>query len=121
MPKYPTTVDEILHVKTQPAIAADEQGLITYINEAFTQTYGWTKTDLLGKSLTEIMPPKFREAHHFGFSRFLATGVERVSGQPLPLAMLFKDGTVKDAEHFILADKPDNHWRFAATITLRTT
>jgi len=116
---YPQTVEEILQTTDRPIVAADSYGLITKINEAFTQAYGWTAEDLLGKSLTTIMPPKFREAHQFGFSRFLATEKARLAGKPLPLAVLFKDGTVKDAEHFILADKPDDKWRFAATITLR--
>lgn len=115
----PSSVDEILALKDIPAIGASEEGFVTYINEAFTKTYGWTKKDLYGSSLTKIMPAKFREAHQFGFSRFLATEKPRVAGQPLPLEVEFKDGTVKLAEHFILADKKDNEWHFAATITLR--
>ena len=120
MKNYPASVDEILKIQDVPTIGADDNSLITHINEAFTKVYGWTEEDIMGKSLTEIMPAKFREAHHVGFSRFLSTETPRVAGQPLPLAILFKDGTVKDAEHFILADKgKDGHWRFAATIVLR--
>jgi PAS domain S-box-containing protein len=116
---YPKTVEEILQLTDRPTVAADSNGIITKINDSFTQAYGWTSKDLLGKSLTTIMPAKFREAHQFGFSRFLATEKARLAGKPLPLAVLFKDGTERNAEHFILADKQGDHWRFAATITLR--
>jgi PAS domain S-box-containing protein len=94
-------------------------GIITYINDAFTDLYGWTSTDLYGKSLTTIMPNKFREAHQFGFSRFLVSGQRRIIGRAIPLEVTFKDGTTKLAEHFILTDKKDGSWRFAATIIQR--
>jgi PAS domain S-box-containing protein len=115
----PQTVDEILALHDDPVVAANDLGLITYINQAFTDLYGWTLDDLAGKQLTIIMPEKFREAHQFGFSRFLTTEQARITGKPLPLEVLFKDGTVKLAEHFILADKKDDAWRFAATIIQR--
>lgn len=115
----PQTVTEILNEQTIPAVAIDNQGLFTWLNQAFTTTYGWAESDLLGKSVTTIMPPAFRDAHHVGFSRFISTEKATVAGKPLPLAILFKDGTIKNAEHFILAEKKDGQWRFAATIRLR--
>mgnify|MGYP001585473992 CR=1 FL=1 len=118
---YPKSVDEIMQTQDVPAIGANERGLIVYINDKFTEAYGWEKADLVNKSITTIMPAKFRKAHQFGFSRFLQTEKANVAGQPLPLALLFKDGHEEDAEHFILAEKKDGHWHFAATITLRTT
>lgn len=119
MNTYSKTVDEIAARQDVPAIMADQDGLITNINQKFTDTYGWTQDDLEGKSITTIMPAKFREAHQFGFSRFISTETPRIAGQPLPLEILFKDGTVELAEHFILGEKKDGRWQFAATITLR--
>lgn len=119
MDEHPASVDGILAIHDDPVIAANDLGLVTYINEAFTELYGWTADDLIGKELTVIMPEKFREAHQFGFSRFLTTEQPRIAGKPLPLEVVFKDGTVKLAEHFILADKKDGVWRFAATIIQR--
>lgn len=116
---YPKNVDEILQQTDLPAVGLDEGGLFNYVNHAFEQTYGWTKEELLGKSVTTIMPPNFRDAHHIGFSRFLITEKATIAGKPLPLAVLFKDGRIHDAEHFILTDKKDGKWRFAATISVR--
>lgn len=117
--EYPKSVDEILKITDTPVVAADNLGLLVFINQAFTNSYGWTEEDLIGKPITKIMPESFRPLHVVGFSRFLTTGQSKVAGHPLPLAVLFKDGTVKDAEHFILADKKDGQWRFAATIRPR--
>jgi PAS domain S-box-containing protein len=116
---YPKTVSDIITQQEKPAIWANEKSIIEGINPKFTETYGWTEADLLGKPLTQIMPSQFRELHNIGFSRFLTTEQSKIAGKPLSLAILFKDGTEKNAEHFILAEKKDGNWRFAATITLR--
>jgi len=88
-----------------------------HVNSAFEAAYGWEEEELLGKVITIIMPPHMRDAHNFGFSRFLTTEVSKIQGKPLPLPVNCKDGTIKNAEHFIVGEKKDGKWRFAATIT----
>lgn len=85
----------------------------------FTKNYGWSKKDLIGQPIVNIMPPIFRNMHYIGFSRFLTTEKPTLLGKQLPLAVLFKNGTIKNAQHFILADKKDGLWRFAAIIDLK--
>jgi PAS domain S-box-containing protein len=111
------TVEEILNEKEHPAVAIDEHGLFFFVNNAFEKSYGWSKEELLGQVITIIMPPYMRDAHNFGFSRFLTTEISKIQGKPLPLPIYCKDGTIKDAEHFIVGEKKDGKWRFAATIT----
>lgn len=115
----PSTVAEILELEDTPAVSINNHGVFTFINKAFTNVYGWTEDDLIDRPVTTIMPPEFRDAHIVGFSRFLATEEARIAGKPLPLAILFKDGHSEDAEHYILGEKKDGEWRFAATIQLR--
>ncbi|HLL60627.1 MAG TPA: PAS domain S-box protein [Candidatus Nitrosocosmicus sp.] len=110
------TVDDILKEKIAPVVAIDEHGLFFYLNEAFENAYGWKQEDLMGKLITLIMPPHMRDAHNFGFSRFLTTEVSKIQGIPLRLPIQCKDGTVLEAEHFIVGEKKDGKWRFAATI-----
>ncbi|GAC1499406.1 MAG: PAS domain S-box protein [Candidatus Saccharimonadales bacterium] len=114
----PKSVGEILEIRDIPAVAITRQGLFFYINEAFTHAYGWRTNDLIGQPVTKIMPENYRDAHNLGFSSFLNTEVATISGQPLNLAILYKDGTVNDAEHYILGEKIKNDWQFAATIEL---
>jgi PAS domain S-box-containing protein len=116
MKKYPQTVAEILNITDQPVVAIDHKGHFTFINDLFTQTYGWTKADLVGKPVTTIMPPGMREAHTRGMNHLMRTGEVRVAGKPLPLPMVYKNGDIEDAEHYILGDVHDGDWRFAALI-----
>lgn len=119
MSDYPSSVDEIINLTDKPVVAADQTGVFTFVNQKFTDTYGWTQEDLSGKLISAIMPEELRSGHHIGFARFLATEQARIAGKPLDLKVLFKDGTVKEAVHFILADKKNGHWQFAAIIELK--
>lgn len=110
------TVDDIMAEKKLPVVAIDGQGLITYVNESFVKAYGWYKQDIIGQVITVIMPSHMRDAHNFGFSRFLITEQARILDKPLTLPVLCKNGTVTTAEHYITGDKRHNTWRFAATI-----
>jgi len=117
--RYEKTVEDILQEVTIPVVAIDEHGLFFHVNHAFEQKYGWTREDLIGKVITIIMPPHMRDAHNFGFSRFLTTELSKIQGKPLSLPVQCKDGSIVDAEHFIVGDKRDGKWRFASTITQR--
>lgn len=105
--------------KELPLIKADQDGIVTFINQEFEQTFGWAAGDIVGKTLTVIIPPHLRDAHNLGFSRFLTTGSPTLLNQPLSLQILTRDGHVLDAEHFITAEDKDGQWVFAATITPR--
>lgn len=99
-----------------PVIAADQRGFITFVNDRFHEVFGWEASDLVGMPLPTIIPARFQDAHHLGFSRFLATGRPTLLGSPLSLLIVTKAGAEIEAEHFILAERTDDGWEFAASI-----
>lgn len=99
-----------------PVVAIDQESIFTFVNQAFEEEYGWTEDELIGKPVTIIMPDHMRSGHNVGFSRFLTTETSVLLGKPLPLKVLYKDGTVKLSNHFILGEKTDGRWRFGAII-----
>lgn len=109
------TIDELRNGDL-PVISADASGYITAINDRFRDAYGWEPADLVGQPLTAIIPRQLHEAHHLGFSRFLSTGRPTILGQPLPLQVMTKDGRELSAEHYILAERLDGAWTFAASL-----
>lgn len=112
------TLKDILKEKVHPAVGIDEKGLFFFVNKAFEQAYGWSEDDLCGELITQIIPLYMRDAHNFGFSRFLTTEAPRILHKPLRLPTQCKDGTVVDAEHIIVGEKQQGVWRFAALIKL---
>jgi PAS domain S-box-containing protein len=99
-----------------PFVAADQEGLIEDINSQFENVYGWTREDLLGQSLSLILPESFRDAHHLGFSRFRLLGESQILNHPLQLMTICKDKRQILSEHFIVAERYGDTWRFAATL-----
>lgn len=111
-----TTVDDLLKISDLPIVAIDQASIFTYINDAFIKEYGWTSQDLLGKPVVEIMPAHMRSGHNIGFSRFLATEHSELLNKYLPLKVRYKDGREEVSNHFIVANKKDGKWQFAAII-----
>ena len=110
------SIDEIMERQDVPVIAGDEQGRITWANDAFVQAFGWSREELMGASIIVIMPAYMHDAHTLGFSRFLATAAGRVLAQPLALPVRHRSGHESQATHLIVAEHRAGRWRFAATI-----
>ena len=111
-----TTIQEIQRVTDVPAVIADHHGFITHVNQPFEEVFGWRAAEIVGQSLSAIIPQNLHDAHHLGFSRFLSTGKKTLLNRPLRLKAVTKDGRVFEAEHFIVAEQRDDQWQFGATI-----
>ena len=100
-----------------PFVRADAKGNIVEFNARFAEVYGWVEGQLVGESISAILPPSFREFHHAGFARFQLTESSKVVGHPLTLATVCSDGSEVQSEHYIVAEKySDGSWSFAATL-----
>lgn len=84
---------QILDSARDAFIGIDTADRITAWNLAAEETFGWTHTEVLGKSLTEtIVPVQYRHAHRRGLERYLASEVPHVIGQRLELSALHRNG-----------------------------
>ena len=110
------TIAEIKATPDKAVVMMNVDGLITYVNPVFETLFGWTQAEAIGQALTMIIPPKLRDAHNMGFSRFLTTGKPTLLGKALHLKAVTKDGREFEAEHFIVAEQTQGQWQFAATI-----
>ena len=80
-------------------ISMDAEGRITEFNAAAERTFGYSRAEVLGRSLAGVMiPPAYREAHQSGLARYLATGKARILGRQLEMPAMRKDGTHFPAE-----------------------
>lgn len=111
------TYEEIVAIKDEPVVLADQNGIITAINPCFAETFKWVADDLRGQLLTAIMPASFRDSHSMGFSRFLTTLTRTLPEHALDLNVMCGDGTVLKSRHTIVAGQTENgSWRFAGKI-----
>jgi len=101
----------ILGDELPQSVVADQENRIVFIGEDAANLLGWAPADLLGRRLTDIVPPDLREAHLVGFTRCQLTGAASLSGTPLALRARHADGTDIDVA-VVLDTLPRRDGRF---------
>ncbi|MHB1033602.1 MAG: PAS domain S-box protein [Pirellulales bacterium] len=84
----------ILEAAVDGIVTTDEQGIVHSFNPAAERLFGYAAEEVLGQTVTMLIPPAYRDAHKAGLARFLVTGESKVLGTLTEVAGLRKDGTV---------------------------
>lgn len=84
---------QILETAHDAFTSMDAGGRITDWNPQAEKTFGWERSEVLGRPLAEtIIPAEARDAHRRGLKRFLRTGEGPVIGRLIELSALHRDG-----------------------------
>lgn len=75
-------------------VIGDTKGNIIGWNKAAEAIFGYKTEEIVGKSIREIMPEKYRDAHDAGMYRYLTTGKKKVIGKTVELEGLKKNGEI---------------------------
>jgi PAS domain S-box-containing protein len=105
-----------LKAGTLPVVVANHHGDVVEVNQLFELTFGWTATEIIGQSLTQIIPSYFHAVHEEGLARFTATGICHIVNHPLRLRAITKHRGEIESEHLIIAEKWHGQWVFAASL-----
>jgi len=85
---------QIIETALDAFIEIDSDGLITDWNAQAETTFGWSRSEAIGQTLSQmIIPHRYREAHTQGLRLFLATGEGPVLNKRIEIAALHRDGT----------------------------
>ena len=80
-------------------ITVDEAGIIVDWNPQAEALFGWTKEEIVGQPLAEmIIPPALREAQKQGFQRFLQTRQGTILNKRIEVSALNRKGEIFSAE-----------------------
>lgn len=112
----PTNIAELKAIGDYPIVIANNQGLITHINQRFEEVLEWTPQDVLGELITIILPSSFRDSHNLAFSRFQASEKATVLNHPVELLTITKSQQEIVTEHYIIAEKIGEEWMFGAML-----
>ncbi|MCX4618022.1 SpoIIE family protein phosphatase [Streptomyces albogriseolus] len=103
-----------------PMIAADERNLIIAANGPAADMLGWHPDELVGQSLTTLMPEHLRQRHTGAFTSLLLTGQPRILGRSVPLPALHREGRLVPVRLFIQTQETgDGRTVFVAQLTPR--
>lgn len=85
-------------------ITMDLQGKIVEFNPAAERTFGYERSDAVGKELVElIIPPSMRQRHREGLKRLAETGETEILGKRLELTGMRSDGSEFPVELTVIA------------------
>src|SRR5260370_14926479 len=91
--EYLRRLGSIFDSALDAVVTMGADGVITDWNPMAETIFGWTRSDAVGRLVSEsIIPLRYRRAHIFGLGRFLATGEGPVLNKRLEMAALHRDG-----------------------------
>jgi PAS domain S-box-containing protein len=82
----------LLEALPDTVVVADRDGHIAYVNPAVHTLLGHRPEDLIGRSLTVLMPERLRRGHDNGFARYAATGRGELVGATTQVPALHAAG-----------------------------
>jgi PAS domain S-box-containing protein len=107
----------IVEAALDAVITMDRAGLVSGWNPRAEATFGWTRQEILGRSLADtIIPESYREAHHRGLARYLQTGEGPVLNRRIEITALHRDGHEMPVELSITPLQGDHSVTFAAFV-----
>jgi len=107
--------DATIETALDCVIAIDHESKILEFNPAAEATFGWSRSEVLGGKLSEIIiPEELREAHDKGMERYLATGVGPVLGHRIEIEGIRANGERFPIELAITVTNPHSNPVFTA-------
>jgi PAS domain S-box-containing protein len=83
----------LLETATQGILSVDDEGLILTANRALETMFGWSVGELIGRSVEELLPLRFRDEHVGHRTGYFAAPRARLMGGGLDLVGRRKDGS----------------------------
>jgi PAS domain S-box-containing protein len=106
----------ILDTAVDGIITIDERGIIDSLNPAAERLFGYLAGELVGQSITRVMPASYRAPHTQGMQNYLATGQKRVIGNSVEVMGLRKDGTTFPIELAVSEVRLGDHRLFTGIV-----
>ncbi len=85
----------IIKTSIDPIMVVDEEGVLIDLNPAAMATFGYSRSNSVGRPISElIIPPSMRRAHAEGMARYTASGISRVLDQRMSMEAQRADGSI---------------------------
>jgi PAS domain S-box-containing protein len=88
----------VVETASDAVVSIDESGAIILANPATKRIFGYNPEELIGKSLTVLMPGAMRNLHETGFKRYLETGAKHLNWQGTEMTAMRANGEEFPAE-----------------------
>ncbi|MBX3585277.1 MAG: PAS domain S-box protein [Ramlibacter sp.] len=98
-------------------VTIDAQSRIIDWNDAAERMFGWSREEVLGHLLTDlVIPAEHRPQHNAGIERFLADGSAPIFNRRVETTALRRSGETFDAELSVWPVRTGDHYTFSSFI-----
>lgn len=121
----------VTETATDVIVSINKESIIQYVNPAVERVFGYTPGDLVGESLTKLMPEEYRDRHLEALTGYVETGEPTVDwemvefpgvhrdGHRIDLSISFGEFTLNDEARFTgvirnITDRVESEKRFRA-------
>lgn len=88
----------ILNTAADAILTIDQSGIVTAVNPATEEMFGYPRAELVGRNAALLMPPPYRGEYHDYFARYLRSADARVIGPGREVVGRRKDGSTFPVE-----------------------
>ncbi|NOR65485.1 MAG: PAS domain S-box protein, partial [Candidatus Scalindua sp.] len=111
----------LIETAQEAIICIDESGSVRVWNHSAEKIFGYSKSEIMGKSITIIIPEKYKKKHEEGLKRFVQTGQTRIIGKSIEIFGKTKEGIDVPIELSLSFQKIENkRYIFTGIIRDRT-
>ncbi|GAX61393.1 signal transduction histidine kinase [Candidatus Scalindua japonica] len=113
--------ENLIETAQDAIVCIDEDGSVRVWNHSAEKIFGYSKSEIIGKSVTLIIPEKYKKEHEEGLKRFLQTGQARIIGKSIEVSGKTKEGIEVPIELSLSFQKIENkRYYFTGIIRDRT-
>src|SRR5215204_423958 len=106
----------VLDAAFDAIVTITPDGIVKWFNRGAERIFGYRAEEVIGQSITLLMPERYRELCVAGLHRYLRTGEARVVGGTTELVGLRKDGSEFPIEMSLGETHEDGEWLFTGVI-----
>jgi two-component system sensor histidine kinase/response regulator len=109
--------DTLLQSNVSAIIAIDQHDRIVEFNPCAERLFGYARSQILGKTMGDILiPPAYRPHHYAGLNRFITTGKTTIMQKRIEISALNSQGQEFPIEIEVSPLRREQEWLFIAVI-----
>ena len=102
-------------------VSIDEEGIVKIWNLSAERIFGYSRNEIMGKSISIIIPEEYKKKHEEGLKRFLQTGQAKIIGKSIEITGKTKEGKEIPIELSLSFQRTENkRYSFTGIIRDRT-
>ncbi len=84
--------ENLIETAQDAIVSIDEEGIVKIWNLSAERIFGYSGNEIMGKSITTIIPEEYKKKHEEGLKHFLQTGQARIIGKSIEITGRSKEG-----------------------------